>query len=98
MKQASLDQIAPLLKVLRTHPALEEVRPLTFHLRGREFLHFHDYPDGVVADVRLATRVVRMRVASGMEQAELLGQIEDCLTTLDSRSRHRRRRFRMARE
>jgi hypothetical protein len=92
MRQASLDQIAPLLEVLRAHPALEEVRPLMFHLHGRDFLHFHDYPDGVAADVRLATRVVRMRVASEVEQAELLGQIEDCLTTLDSRSRHRRRR------
>ena len=92
MRQASLDQIAPLLEVLRAHPALEEVRPLMFHLYGCDFLHFHDYPDGVAADVRLATRVVRMRVASEMEQAELLGQIEDCLTTLDARSRHRRRR------
>jgi hypothetical protein len=83
--------------VLRAHPALEEVRPLTFHLHGRDFVHFHDYPGGVAADIRLAKRVVRMRVASGAEQAELLGQIEDCRSTLDSRSRDRQRRCRRAR-
>ena len=98
MKQASLDQISPLLSVLRAHPELEGIRPLTFHLHGRDFLHFHDYADGMAADVRLAKRVVRMAVASAAEQAELLGQIEACLSTLDSRSRDRRRRHRRARE
>ena len=94
MRQASLDQIAPLVDVLRANPALEEVRPLTFNLNGREFLHFHDYPHGVTADVRLTRRVVRMRVVSEAEQAELLGQIDDCLSKLESRVLDRVRRGR----
>jgi len=63
MRRASLGQIAPLVAVLRRHPALEEVRPLTFHLHGRDFSHFHDDPGGVAADVRLAKRVVRDSLA-----------------------------------
>jgi hypothetical protein len=94
MRQASLDQIAPLLDVLRANPALEEVAPMMFHLDGRDFVHFHDYPDGVAADVRLARRVVRMRVASAAEQAELLEQIDECLSRLESRVRDRERRRR----
>jgi hypothetical protein len=41
MKRTALDRIAPLLDVLRAHPALREVRPTVFHLNGRDFLHFH---------------------------------------------------------
>ena len=92
MRQASLEQIAPLLAVLRASPAVEEVRPLTFHLNGRDFVHFHDDPDGVEADVRLATGVLRMRVAT--DPAGLLGHIEDCLARLDARARDRLRRGR----
>ncbi len=33
-----------------SHPALLEVRPTEFQLHGRDFLHFHDAPAGVVAD------------------------------------------------
>jgi hypothetical protein len=92
MRQASLEQIGPLLAVLRAHPAVDEVRPLTFHLDGRDFVHFHDDPGGVEADVRLAEGVLRMRVAS--DPAGLLGHIEECLARLDSRARDRQRRGR----
>ena len=94
MKQAALEQIAPLLDVLRANPALREVRPTAFHLDGRDFVHFHDEPGGVVADVRLTRGVVRMRVSTDPEQAELLERIDECLSTLDSRVRDRQRRDR----
>ena len=87
MRQASLEQIAPLLAVLRGHDAVEEIRPLTFHLNGREFVHFHDDPGGVEADVRIPKGVLRMRVAS--DPAGVLGHIEECLARLDSRARDR---------
>ena len=96
MRQATLDRIAPLLEVLRAHPALREVRPTEFELDGREFLHFHDDPDGVVADVRLAEGRVSMPVSSSSEQAELLDRIDHTLASLDVRARDRQRRGRTA--
>lgn len=89
---ATLEQIAPLLQELRAHPVLREGRPGHFFLRSREVLHFHDDPDGIFADLRLADGFVRLRVTTSAEQAELLGRIEDCLTTIESRVAGRSRR------
>jgi hypothetical protein len=98
MKRATLDRIAPLLGVLRAHPALVEVRPTEFQLHGREFLHFHDEPDGVVADVRLAEGRMSMPVSSRSEQAEFLERIDDTLLSVDIRVRDRQRRGRHQRD
>lgn len=92
MKQATLDAIVPLLEVLRAHPALREARPTEFELDGREFVHFHDEPDGVVADVRLAKGRVSMPVSSSAEQAELLDRIDESLSSLEARERDQQRR------
>ena len=97
MKQATFHAIAPLLSVLRAHPALSEVRPAEFQLSGRDFLHFHEDPDGVVADVLLAEGRVSMAVSSSAEQAEFLERIDHSLSSLDARARdryHRQRRRR----
>ena len=94
MRDATLAGIAPLLDVLRANPALGEVRATTFHLNGRDFLHFHETPEGVVADVRLATGVVRMSASSPEGQAELLDRIGECLSSVDARARGRARRGR----
>ena len=88
---ATLDRIAPLLEALRVRPALREDRPGVFSLRRRPFLHFHDDPSGVYADVRLADEFVRMRVSEPGEQADLLDRIDDCLTQAEERSRGSRR-------
>jgi hypothetical protein len=92
MREATLVLIAPLLRILRANPALSEVRPTVFHLDGRDFVHFHDDPDGVVADVRPAKGVVRVPVSSPEGQAELLDQIDECLSSVGSRTRDRARR------
>jgi len=97
VKQATLDRIAPLLEVLRAHPGLSEVRPTEFQLDGRDFLHFHDEPDGVFADVRLTEGRVSMPVSSSSEQAELLERIDHSLSSLDARVRDRHRRGRQRR-
>ena len=94
MKQATLDAIAPLLEVLRAHPALSEVRPTEFQIDGRDFLHFHEEPGGVVADVRLAEGRVSLPVSSGAEQGELLERIDESLSSLEARERDRLRRGR----
>ena len=94
MKQATLDALAPLLDVLRAHPALVEARATEFELDGREFLHFHEHVGGVVADVRLTEGRVSLPVTTEGEQAELLERIDESLSSLEDRARDRHRRNR----
>jgi hypothetical protein len=94
MKRTTLDRIAPLLEVLRAHPALREPRPTVFQLNSRDFLHFHDEPEGIFADVRLTSGFVRLPVSSHIEQLELLEQIDHSLSSLDEHVRNRQRRER----
>jgi hypothetical protein len=63
-----------------------------FYLNSRAFLHFHDDPSGVYADARLADDFVRLVATSPSEQSDLLERIDDCLSTIESRSVDGRRR------
>lgn len=56
MKHAGADtlrQLEPLLRRLRSIPKLVERKPGTFYLRSSAFLHFHEDPAGVFADIKL---------------------------------------------
>jgi hypothetical protein len=88
----TLDRISPLLEELRSRPALREMRPGVFYLKSRAFLHFHDDPSGIFADVRLADDFVRFPVTSGSQQADLVGRIDDRLAAIESRATDKRRR------
>jgi hypothetical protein len=88
---STLARIAPLLEALRELRALREPRPGVFMLRSRPFLHFHDLPEGIVADVRFAHEFVRMPVGTRAEQADLLDRIDACLSTVEARDTGRRR-------
>ena len=89
---ATLARISPLLEELRSRPVLREMRPGVFYLKSRAFLHFHDDPSGIFADVRLADDFVRLAVTSSSQQSDLLERIDNCLSTIESRSIDRRRR------
>jgi hypothetical protein len=84
MKTAALERLAPLLAVLRRNSSLREVQPTVFHLAGHDFIHFHETPDGVVADVRLVKGQIRMPAATDAEQAELLERIDATLAKLEA--------------
>jgi hypothetical protein len=87
----TLARISQLLEELRARPVLRERRPGVFELRSRAFLHFHDDPSGIFADVRLAEDFVRMPVTSRSEQSDLLDRIDDCLSAVESRTMDARR-------
>jgi hypothetical protein len=89
---ATLARIPELLEELRARGVLRETRPGVFTLKSRAFLHFHDDPSGVFADVRLADDFVRLRVSTASEQSDLLAQIDECLGEIESRATDRRRR------
>ena len=88
---ATLARISSLLDELRARPVLRETRPGVFSLKSRAFLHFHDDPSGIFADVRLAEDFVRLPVTTRSEQADLLDRIDECLSTIESRATGRRR-------
>jgi hypothetical protein len=87
---ATLARIASLLDELRARQVLRETRPGVFSLKSRAFLHFHDDPSGVFADVRLADDFVRMPVTTRSEQADLLERIDACLAAVESHAKVRR--------
>jgi|HubBroStandDraft_1064217.scaffolds.fasta_scaffold682848_1 hypothetical protein len=72
-----LERIGPLLDELRNIPGLLERTPGHFYRRSRGFLHFHDDPTGMYADVRLVDHegFVRLRVSTKPEQRSLLRQV-----------------------
>jgi hypothetical protein len=51
---AALDQLEPLLDRIRACGVLKEKSRGTFYLKSRAFLHFHEDPAGLFADIRAA--------------------------------------------
>lgn len=51
----ALDQLAPLLDEIRGHAGLQEKSRGVFYRKGRAFLHFHQDPRGLFADLRGAS-------------------------------------------
>lgn len=96
MKQSTLETLAPLLDVLRSYSMLEEVRPTAFYLNNKDFIHFHEGPEGVYADVLLNNGRVSMPASNPQEQTELFARIEKKLSALQSHSsgNHRRKKRR----
>ena len=94
MKTGTKQIIEPLLRALRSYPVLEEVHETEFYLNGRDFIHFHETDDGVIADVLLSKGRVSMSVGTTSEQAELLERVEARLESLEDHRRQRRGRRR----
>jgi hypothetical protein len=72
----ALTALSDLLTSLRTWTALVERRPGIFYVKGKAFLHFHEDPAGLFADLRLGGEWRRLPVNSPDEQAELLAVID----------------------
>jgi hypothetical protein len=54
-RDPDLDRLEDLLAALRALPAMVEKKRGVFYLKGRAFLHFHEDPRGLFADIRDAT-------------------------------------------
>jgi hypothetical protein len=77
---AALDALEPLLAELRGVAELREKKRGTFYRGARAFLHFHEDPAGLFADVRLAgDEFKRMRVSSRAEQRALVAALRAAL-------------------
>ena len=70
---AALDQLEPLLAAIRVLPGLKEKGRGVFYRSGKAFLHFHEDPAGMFADVRLAgADFERFRVETEGERTSFL--------------------------
>ena len=72
----AIEALGDLLVSLRTRTALVERRPGIFYVGGKAFLHFHEDPAGLFADLRLDGDWRRFPVNSPAECAQLLAAID----------------------
>ena len=69
---AGLDELDDVLSELRGVDGLKEKSRGVFYRGSRAFLHFHEDPSGLYADVRLDADFERMRVTTKAERKRLL--------------------------
>ncbi len=75
MKHATaetLEQIGSLLGGLRRLPHMVERRPGVFYVKGKAFLHFHEDPDGIFADIKVRNDWSRYAVNGARDRSEFL--------------------------
>jgi len=75
----ALDRLEPLLAALRILPGLRETSRGTFYRGSRAFLHFHEDPAGLFADVRVQTDFERVNVTTAEDQDRLLRRVRAAL-------------------
>ena len=79
----TLEALEPLLLRVREHAALAERTPGSFYRKSKAYLHFHEDPSGIYADVKLSgTEFTRVRVTTAPEQEQLLSLIVENLQAL----------------
>jgi hypothetical protein len=71
---AALDQLEPLLVELRKYECLRERTRGAFYRGGSAFLHFHEDPEGLFADLKFAKDgdFTRFRVSTAAERKTFL--------------------------
>jgi hypothetical protein len=78
----TLAKYSELLSSLRAVDGLKEKRPGVFYRKSKAFVHVHEDPTGLYADLRLHVDegFVRMRVETKLEQSTFIEAITTALT------------------
>ena len=71
----ALDTLEPVLAELRSVPGLVERSRGVFYKNSKAFLHFHEDPSGMHADVRAGEEFERHRAESADERAALVALV-----------------------
>jgi hypothetical protein len=71
-QEDALNQLEPLLQQLRTLPGLRERKRGAFYRGSVAFLHFHEDPAGLFADLKVDGEWQRLKVDTKAERASLL--------------------------
>jgi len=75
----ALNVLEPLLVRIRKHEQLREKKRGLFYRKGKSFLHFHEDPTGLFADLCAGGEDSRLRVGTQAEQNVLLARIRQAL-------------------
>jgi hypothetical protein len=75
----ALDALEETLAKLRGHGSLKERTRGSFYCRSSAFLHFHEDPAGLFADLKIDGEFERFRVSTSRERAALLRAIAKLL-------------------
>ncbi len=76
----ALDALEDLITQLRALPGIKEKARGVFYRGSKAFLHFHEDPAGLFADVRLgAADFDRFRVSTKQERAAFAKRVRDAL-------------------
>jgi hypothetical protein len=76
--EATLLGLTPLLDELRKRP-MREKKIGIFYVKSKSFLHFHEDPSGMYADLRMGEDFERFAVNSKAEQSLLLKAVDRVL-------------------
>ncbi len=75
----TLDTLEPLLAEIRSRPGLTEKKRGSFYRKGRAWLHFHEDPKGIFADLRGPDDWLRLRVSDQAERKALMVAMDQIL-------------------
>ncbi len=84
MKHATavaLQQISELIARIRMREGLREKCAGVFYRKSKAFLHFHEGPMGIFADLRTGEEFERLSVNTEKDQSDLLSQIDNILAS-----------------
>lgn len=82
MKHATppaLDELEPLLAALRPLDGIVEKKRGIFHRKSSAFLHFHEDPAGMFADLKVDRDFERFRVSTASERRAFLARVRALL-------------------
>jgi hypothetical protein len=85
--EAALNQLEDVLVELRRIPVLKEKKRGVFCRGASAFLHFHENPAGLFADVRMGPDWVRLPVNTRAEKRSLLAKIASAMRMSSSTRR-----------
>ena len=74
-QSAALDALEDLLAELRRLPGLVEKKRGVFYRKSKAFLHFHEDPAGLFADIRPNAEWERLPVNTAEERRELVERV-----------------------
>jgi hypothetical protein len=77
--EAALNQLENVLVELRRIPGLKEKKRGVYYRGASAFLHFHEDPGGLFADVRLGADWVRLPVNTPAEKRSLLAKVTSAM-------------------
>jgi hypothetical protein len=77
--EAALDSIQPVLLELRQLEGIREKKPGLFYRKSSAFIHFHEDPAGIFADVSRDREWLRLPVNTASERRQFVRLVKETL-------------------